>query len=70
MRVPQFAQRPRKASQLTSGRFWCHGICFLQDGQKERRGLLTERSRGKPIDADVEKRTDDRAEDESEDLRE
>ena len=45
--LPQFAQRPRKAIQLTSGMFWYHGISFLHDGQKDRRGLLTERSRGK-----------------------
>src|SRR6476619_3883495 len=46
MRAPQFAHRPRKASQLTRGKFWCHGICLLQEGQKERRGWLTERFRG------------------------
>ena len=44
--LPQFAQRPRKSVQLTSGIFWYHGISFLHDGQKERRGLLTDRSRG------------------------
>src|SRR5580658_11341235 len=35
MRVPQFLQRPRKATQVISGMFKYHGMEYLQLGQCE-----------------------------------
>ena len=61
MGAPQFRQRPRSATHVTSGRFRYHGMEYLQCGQCDRRRDDAHAQR-QPVDAHVQKTAGDAAE--------